>query len=85
MFPYARQDSRKAKNGLKMFSPYKENTKAERQRMDSSFRRNDKSRIGRAGALSRLILNCMPGFQGTGYCKYTDEKSTYHKNAVKTV
>jgi hypothetical protein len=23
------------------------------------------------------------GFQGTGFCKYTKEKSTYNKNGVK--
>jgi hypothetical protein len=23
------------------------------------------------------------GFQGTGFCKYTEEKSTYNKNGVK--
>jgi hypothetical protein len=37
----------------------------------------------RAGARLQLIYDCMPGFQGTGFCKYTEEKSTYNKNGVK--
>jgi hypothetical protein len=39
----------------------------------------------RAGAVLQPIYDCMQGFQGTCFCKYMKEKSTYHKNAVKTV
>jgi hypothetical protein len=44
---------------------------------------NDKSRKSRAGAMLQPIYDGNAGFQGTGYCKYTEEKSTYNKNAVK--
>jgi hypothetical protein len=39
-------------------------------------------KAGQERCHSRFMI--APGFQGTGLCKYTNEKSTYNKNGVKT-
>jgi hypothetical protein len=72
--------------GSGSFASLRKTTERQRQKGKEwipAFAGMTRAGIGRAGAMLQPIYDCMQGFQGTGYCKYTNEKSTYNKNGVK--